>query len=156
MLKNRGVFMTAGKKTIFYFEDEPKLLRDYFKVLRTKYEVIVSAKQAVIEQPRQHPLDLIIIDLMIHHWSFDEAEQEVENISYLGVGWQRTGIEFLRRVRASNYEEFGFPATIPVIVATAAVDESTHEEVEQLNVKVYLEKPFSVDQLEEVVETILS
>jgi DNA-binding NarL/FixJ family response regulator len=147
--------MATGEKTIFYFEDEPKLLRDYFRVLRTKYEVIVSARQKVIEQSRQRPLDLVIVDLMIHHWSFDEAGEEVENISYPGVGWQRTGVEFLKRVRAGNYEEFGFPAAILVIVATAEVDESTYEEVEQFDVKTYLEKPFSVDALEESIKTIL-
>jgi CheY-like chemotaxis protein len=147
--------MAIGEKMIFYFEDEPELLRDYFKVLRTKYKVVVGASREVIEHPPQRPVDLIIVDLMIHYSSFDEAEKEVENISYPGVGWQQTGVEFLRRVRAGNYEEFGFPATIPVIVATAKVDESTYEEVELLGVKAYLEKPFSVDALEELVETIL-
>lgn len=147
--------MATGGKTIFYFEDEPELLRDYFKVLRTKYGVIVSASQEVIEQLRQQPIDLVVIDLMIHYSSFDEAEKEVENIHYPDVGWQRTGVEFLRRIRAGDYREFGFPATAPVIAATARVDDSTREEVELLDVKAYLEKPFSVDELEEAIKVIL-
>ena len=148
--------MTTGKKTIFYFEDEPELLRDHFKVLRAKHEVIISATRADIEKKRRQPVDLLIVDLMIHHSSFDEAGKEVQNVRYPNVEWQQTGVEFLRRVRAGDYEKFGFSADIPVIAATAIVDASTREEVvEQLDAKAYLEKPFSVDKLEEAIEAIL-
>jgi CheY-like chemotaxis protein len=156
LLFAQEAFMTTGKKTIFYFEDEPELLSDYFRVLREKHEVIVSANRAVIEQSRQQPIDLLIVDLMIHRSSFDEARKEVQNVRYTGVEWQQTGVEFLRRVRTGDYEEFGFPATIPIIAATAMVDASTREEVvEQLDARAYLEKPFSVDELEKAIEAIL-
>jgi DNA-binding NarL/FixJ family response regulator len=142
-------------KTIFYFEDEPELLRDCMKVLRTKYEVIVSAEESVIKQPRQRPVDLIIVDLMIHRFGFNEEGIEVQNITYPNVEWQRTGVEFLKQVRAGNYEVFGFPATVPFIVATALVDSSTREEVEKFDIKDYFEKPFTIQKLEEAVESAL-
>jgi CheY-like chemotaxis protein len=147
--------MTTEKKMIFYFEDEPGLLRAYFKVLREKYEVIVGASKELIEQPRPQPVDLVIVDLMIHEFTFDEEGKEVQNISYEDVAWQRTGVGFLRRVRAGEYEAFGFPAAVPVIAATAMADNSTQDEVEALGVQAYLEKPFFVDELEEAVEAAL-
>jgi CheY-like chemotaxis protein len=147
--------MTTEKKRIFYFEDEPELLRSYFKILREKYEVIVGASKELIEQPRQQPIDLVIVDLMIHPASFDEKEDKVQNIGYADASWQRTGVKFLRLVRAGDYEDFGFPATVPAIAATAMVDNPTRDEVVELGVKAYLEKPFSVDELEEAVGAAL-
>jgi CheY-like chemotaxis protein len=144
--------MTTEKKRIFYFEDEPELLCAYLKVLREKYEVIVGASKELIEQPRPQPVDLVIVDLMIHGFGCDEKGNEVQNIYYAGVNWQQTSVEFLRRVRAGDYEDFGFPATVPAIVATAMIDNLTRDEVEKLGVKAWLEKPFSVDELEEVID----
>lgn len=143
------------KKSIFYFEDEPELLRDYFRILRMKYNVIVGASQELIEQERLQPMGLLVVDLLIHHSGFDESEKEVMNITYPDVKWQRTGLEFLKRVRAGDYERFGFPALIPVVAATAVIDSSTREEIEGLGIKKYLEKPFSVDKLEKAIDSII-
>jgi CheY-like chemotaxis protein len=147
--------VTTEKKRIFYFEDEPELLRAYFEVLREKYEVIVGASKELVEQSRRQPVDLVIVDLMIHKFTFDEEGNEVQNIHYADVNWQRTGVEFLRRVRVGDYEDFGFSAAVPAIVATAKVDNPIRDEVEALGVKAYLEKPFSVDELKEAVDAAL-
>ncbi len=148
--------MMAEKKTIIYFEDEPELLSAHLEALREKYEVVVSASQDLIEQARPRPVDLIIVDLMIHLQGFNATGTQVENIHYQGVKWQKTGVEFLRRLRAGDYQALGLPAATPVIAATAMVDESTRREVERLGVNAYLEKPFSMDQLEAAVDAILS
>jgi CheY-like chemotaxis protein len=145
--------MSTRAKRIFYFDDEPEDLRDYIEILRAEYEVIVGASRDLVEQPRRQPIELVIVDLMIYHFSF-EGRNEVQNISYPGISWKRTGVEFLRRLRAGNYERFGFPAAVPVIVATVRVDSSIREEVEELNVEAYLEKPFTIDELEETVNAV--
>jgi CheY-like chemotaxis protein len=142
-------------KSILYFEDDPQSLRDYCSVLRSKYKVVIGADRHLIEQHRQHPVDLVIIDLLIHHHSLDEEENPVENVRFPQVNWKRTGVEFLRRLRAGDYEEFGLSAAVPVVIATAAVDYSVQHDVMQLGPNAYLEKPFTIDQLEEAIDAVL-
>ncbi len=143
------------KKSIFYFEDGPISLLDHCDALRIKYYVAIGAHRELLEKPRRQPVDLVIVDLMIHPFGFDEKGVERKNISFEGVHWQRTGLEFIKQLRAGKYKEFGLPAMVPVIVATARTSYPSQEEIEELDVETYLEKPFTIDELEKAVKTAL-
>jgi CheY-like chemotaxis protein len=150
--------MTDRQKLILYVEEDLESLRHYFDMLRSEYDLTVGAHWELIEKRRKRPFDLLILDLMIHPRSYDLGGKIVESISFPQVNWRQTGLEFLRRLRKNEYADFGLPAHIPVVVATAVVDYKVREEIiSDLRVepKAYLEKPFTMDALRKAVSTIL-
>jgi len=147
--------MPTQKKRILYLEDDPESVRDYYAILREKYEVIIGAHRDLLEKTRTQPVDLVIVDLMIHHYSSNAEDRLAPSISFQGINWQRTGVEFIRRLRAGEYEIFGLPATVPVIVATAVVDYAVQEQVLALGVEAYKEKPFTLDEFDKAVKEAL-
>lgn len=140
------------KKTIFYFDDDVDCIQEVVSVLREYYDITLAAHKKAIEVKRDVPFDLAIIDLMIHHVSIDEAGREVENISYKGIPWQRTGVEFLRRIRQGEYEDFGFSKDVPVIIASAVVDHEAKEGTQELTISSYIEKPFTTEEIQQAIQ----
>ncbi len=145
------------EKTIFYFEDDPYGLKDHVEILRENYEVSIGAHKNLVEQPREKAVDLVIVDLMIHLESYDlETDMEVENIKYPDVPWIRTGLKFIQRLRKGDYEDYGFPKDVYVIIATAVVDHTAKEDSKKYDISEILEKPFKIDELETAVKKIFS
>ena len=143
------------KKLIFHFEDDYNGVREVMEALeKSNYEVIVSANKKKIEINRQFPIDLVVIDLTIHHQSFERDGNEVENIEFNGISWHRTGFEFLKRIRRGEYEQFGFPQNVPVIIASAVGDQQIKEEIYALKVSAYLEKPFTISTIKNEVSKV--
>lgn len=149
--------MKSERSSIYYFEDDPRSLEDYVHVLRMSYDVEIGASHRSIFRTRTKPIDIVIVDLMIHQRSPDEDSDEIltDNIQFEGTDWWLTGIEFLRRIRSGEYEKFGFPCDVPVVVATAKDDYSIQEEVKSLGASVFLTKVFTISVLEEAIETAL-
>lgn len=144
--------------TIFYFEDDSDSLGDFYAALEQTGDVKVEigAHRDLIERSRERPLDLLIVDFMIHHHSFDiQTGEEVENIFFEGVEWRRTGLEFLQRVRAGRYTHFGFPSYIPAIVATAVVNYPARKLAIEQGISGFLVKPFTIDELRIAVQQAL-
>ena len=150
--------MPERTKKIFYLEDDGESVNDHYKVLREYYKVTLGAHEDLVATRRDEPFDLLILDLMIHPESSDAAGTIAKSIAFDKVEWQRVGLEFLERIRRGEYEEFGFPIDIPVVVATAVgeyrVQEKTIGEL-QVRADAYLEKPFTVDALLEAVAKCL-
>ena len=44
---------------IFYLEDDPESLGDYYEILAEKYTVVMGALRKLIEKPREKPFDLL-------------------------------------------------------------------------------------------------
>lgn len=147
---------SSKKKKVFYLEDDADGLQDYYEVLRKRYDVSIGAHWDLIKPSRPQLVDLVIVDLMIHHASFDyETGKEVENICFQDVHWTRTGLEFFRRLRDGEYEQHGFSPDMPVIVATAVVNYPARDLTEQLGIASFLEKPFTIEELETAVDKAL-
>jgi CheY-like chemotaxis protein len=155
----KEITMTVQRKRIiFYFEDDVDCTQDIISVFNesAEYEVLRAAHWPMIKVQRDIPFDLVIIDLMIHLFSLDESGQEVENISYEDIPWQRTGVEFLRRIRQGEYEKYGFAKDVKVIVASAVVDQKAKQDTKDLKRSGYIEKPFTIEELQEVIRKVLT
>ena len=146
----------STRKSIFWFEDDPPSIDDEVNVLKEKYDVTIGAHWELIRKTRQKPFDLVLLDLMIHHKSPDyESGEEVANVKFPGVEWTQTGLKFLDLIRDGEYESNGFSKEIPVIVATGVVHYPAHEKTKKKGICGYLEKPFTITALEEMVEKAL-
>ena len=136
------------KKRIFWFEDDAHSLIDYCEKLSQEYNISIGAHKDLIEKKRDDSFELVVLDLMIHEFSFEyKSNKEVKNIRFDGVHWSIIGVEFLKRLRKGEYELYGFPKNIPVIAATAIVDSPIKESVENMDVDDFLLKPFTIDRL---------
>lgn len=145
------------KKSIFWFEDDPESLQDYISELRKKYELSVGARWENILKPREYPFDLVLLDLMIHHKSSDYKSGEADtNISYAGIHWTQTGVEFLRRIRDGEYEAYGFKKDVLVIVGTAVVNYPAKDITSELGISDFLEKPFTFESLIKSIQKALN
>ena len=140
--------MAATMKRILLLEDDFESLKDLKAYLeqRLAWQVELTAAQSLLERIKQERFDLIIIDLMIHPRSLNGENREVDNIHFDGVSWQRTGLEFLRRLRQGEFEgerDQGTRPDVPVIVLSAVGDtESIRREIQGLMVQSCVEKPF--------------
>ncbi|MGE5464887.1 MAG: hypothetical protein ACM3PS_16105, partial [Syntrophothermus sp.] len=87
--------------------------------------VELSAEKSLLERLDRERFELLIVDLMIHPRSPNADNQEVENIHYEGVKWDRTGLEFIRRFRQGEYTKTGQGTSVDVpIIIMSAVGES--------------------------------
>jgi CheY-like chemotaxis protein len=139
------------KPALLFIEDDLPGIADFLDVLSERFEVIYGAANGIVFQQRSEPYRILILDLMINTETgsaLDDNEAMLRrNIQFEGVDWTETGLEFLRRLRAGQFLDYGMPADIPVIVATARVDDATHRFARAKQVSSWLEKPFSIDEL---------
>lgn len=146
-----------SKKRIFWFEDDTNSLSDYCHVLCEKYEVFIGAHEELIKVKRDNPFNLVLLDIMIHRDSFDsQIKKFVKNIEFENVHWEQVGVEFLKRLRKSEYESYGFQKDVPIIAATAVVDSATRRAVEDLGVNDFLVKPFTMYHFKLSIEKALT
>lgn len=141
--------------TILYFEDDPISLEDYRRALMKICNVEFGASEELIKKTRARPIDLIILDIMIHTHGLDPSSvtrnerRLINNISYSDEkeAWRLTGIEFIRRIREGKYEKYGIPRDVPVIVYSAVIEKSIRDQAGRLGIVAYLEKPVTINQL---------
>jgi len=145
------------EKTIFYFDDDVDCIQEVVSALKDRYDITRAAHWPAIQVKREVPFDLVIIDLMIHHFSIDEDGKEVQNISYKddGISWQRTGVEFLKRIRNGEYQDYGFSKDVAVIIASAVVDHEAKEDTHDKGISGYIEKPFTIEEIQLAIQDVL-
>ncbi len=144
------------KKRIFWFEDDGDALEGFYLELKKKYDIIMDASKREVFKDRPYFFELVLLDLMIHTDSVNPRSDKKEpNVSYNGFHWMRTGVEFLKRVRKSEYERFGFKKDVPVIAVTAVVNYPVNE-MKNMGVTSFLEKPATFQELEEAIEKIFN
>jgi CheY-like chemotaxis protein len=147
--------MPDEPKHILLFDDDYEGMSALKNVLHEffGYQVELTAGQTLPERLGHERFDLICVDLMIHPISFDADGNEIHNVHFAGVNWQKTGLEFLRRLRRGEFfrqSGSGTSPQVPVIVLSAVASYSVEDELVTDGVE-YVEKPFA---LEEILERI--
>lgn len=145
-----------SRARIFCLEDDTETIEDFKAVLEDiGFEILAGATEELVKQTDRDPFDLLILDIMIH--SGDERRpSEPRRLSYDSVPWQRTGLHLLKLIRDKQYEKFGFPADIPVVVISGAVDEDLLQSVRALGIARHIEKPPLMDDVIEAVKVALA
>jgi CheY-like chemotaxis protein len=153
--------MSIHLKHVLLFDDDYESmlpLKEYLENTQ-RYLVELTAAHSIIERLRHVRFDLICVDLSIHPNGLDEENEPVDNVHYPGVNWRVTGLEFLRRLRDGHvtlYAPTGTRADTPVIVISALARTSmSHEPVLQQRDIQYIEKPFDVEEVVRLMESML-
>lgn len=136
---------------ILMFEDSEETmggLRDYL-VRRYRWRVDLTADASVLQRLAIERYDLILLDVMIHTHDSRAAEPEQQNVSFEGVPWRMTGLQFLQRLRRGDYsQETGTRPDVPVIIVSAALSSSVKGELEHdHDIHGVFEKPFVLAEL---------
>lgn len=155
--------MAEIPKRVLLFDDdyESMVALKFYLEHKMGLQVELSAERALLEQLAAEQFDLICIDLMIHPVSLNAQDEEVKNVHFDGVNWQKTGLEFLRRLRKGEFSPAGggpgTAPTVPVIVLSAVANYSVEDELgPEVAVEGYIEKPFSLEEMAEKIRTLLA
>lgn len=148
-------------KRILLFDDDYESMAPLKLFLEeiNGYQVELTARADIPQRLATERFDLLCIDLMIHPVSLDADLEEVTNLHFDGVNWQKTGLVLLERLRRGDFSpgDAGTPATVPVIVLSAVADRTTDElAVTDDRQTVYWEKPFDVEEIQGVIERLLA
>lgn len=153
--------MEGKRKRILVFDDDFESMRDFKEYIEEELEwdVDLTANRSLLERLSHERFDLIIVDLMIRPASLDADGEEVQNVHFDGVNWQRTGLEFLRRLREGEFSEelgLGTSPDVPAIILSAVASYSVTDELgEDVRLNGYLEKPFRLEELVEKIHGLL-
>jgi CheY-like chemotaxis protein len=118
----------------------------------------LSAEKSLLQRFDQEKFDLLIVDLMIHPRGMNADNQEVENIHYDGIKWDRTGLEFIRRFRKGEYTQKGHGTCVdvPIIVMSAVSDSATVGEWGRIiQNEHHMEKPFRLSEFMNLMRMLL-
>lgn len=153
--------MPTGQKRILLFDDDYESMQPLKLFLEeiSGYQVDLTARADIVDRLATERFDLLCIDLMIHPVGLDAELQEVNNLHFPGVNWQKTGLVFLERLRHGAFTPgpTGTPATVPVIVLSAVANHSTDElTITDGATTEYLEKPFDLEEILSAIERLLA
>jgi CheY-like chemotaxis protein len=149
------------RKAVLLFDDDYESMFPLKEHLEQflDLQVELTANENLLDRLRHEQFDLICIDLMIHPMSLDANDNEVQNVHFEGINWQKTGLEFLRRLRRGDYFQPGASGTspdVPVIVLSAIANYSVEAKLgRDISVERYVEKPFALDVLIEQMQHLL-
>ena len=124
------------------------------------HQVELTAAAELTERLRHERFDLLCVDLMIHPVSLDANNQEVANLHFEGVNWQKTGLSFyqqLRQGRFSDEEAAGTSPQVPVLILSAVANHLIDEPLVVRDKRTaYLEKPFDLEEMMSTLEKLLN
>lgn len=154
--------MAEKQNSVLLFDDdyESMVALKFFLEHKLGLQVELTAERTLLERLAVEQFDLICVDLMIHPVSLNAQDEEVKNVHFEGVNWQKTGLEFLRRLRRGEFSQAGggpgTAPTVPVIVLSAVANYSVEDELgQEVVVEGYIEKPFSLEEMAEKIRTLL-
>lgn len=142
---------------LLLFEENYESMRDLKEHLEDEFDwdIEITAQVNILQRLAVEKFDLILIDLMIHPKSLDADGNEVNNVSFDGVNWKKTGLEFLKRFRRGEYYQEpgrGTPPDVPVIILSAVANFLSDDEFDDREfAQHYVEKPFKLDELVEQI-----
>jgi CheY-like chemotaxis protein len=145
--------MPTKPHKVLLFEDDYESMRYLKEYLEEDlgWSVVLSADKDVLGRLSTERFDLVAIDLMIQPTSLDAQGHLVENVHFENVPWQRTGLEFLRRLRGGEFGLTGGTGTspsVPVLVLSAVAGYSVEGKLgKDMLEEAYVEKPFRLDDL---------
>lgn len=124
------------------------------------HSVELSAAANITDRLRTERFDLLCVDLMIHPISLDADNQEVTNLHFEGVNWQKTGLTFLQKLRQGAFdhkEGLGTSSQVPVLILSAVANHLLDEQLMTADqCTAYLEKPFDLEELMSTLEQLLN
>ncbi len=152
--------MSDKPKKILLLDDDYESMHNLQIYLEEElgWEVEFSAETTLLERLKRKKFDLLIVDLMIRPKGKDANGQEVQNIHYENVKWDRTGLEFVRRFRQGEYTHNGKGTSpdAPVIVLSAVADSAADEEWGKIiQHEKHVEKPFRLSDLIDLMHKLL-
>lgn len=153
--------MAEKRRKILMLDDDFESMQ-YLQVYVKKelsLDVELSAEKSLLERLDRERFDLLIVDLMIHPRSPNAENQEVENIHYDGVKWDRTGLEFIRRFRQGEYTKTGQGTSVdvPIIVMSAVGESASDGEWGKIVQKEHqMEKPFRLSDFKKLMNSLLA
>lgn len=152
--------MLTKPKKLLLLDDDYESMESLQLYLQSEMglEVVFSAEASLLERLDREKFDLLIVDLMIHSRSLNAENDEIQNIHYDNVKWDRTGLEFLRRFRTGEYTRTGqgTSTSVPIIVLSAVADSATDGEWGEIIQNEHsLEKPFRLSELSNLVRRLL-
>ena len=161
--------MSTKPKRILIFDDDYESMEPLKLFLEevSGYSVELTARADITDRLATERFDLLCIDLMIHPVSLDAQLQEVTNLHFTGVNWQKTGLALLERLRrgdfnrqdqgvSQNDHHSSTQASVPVIVLSAVADRSTDElTITDDPLTQYWEKPFDLEEIIGAIERLL-
>lgn len=153
--------MSTKQKQILLFDDDYESMEPLKVFLEevNGYQVDLTARADITQRLASEQFDLLCIDLMIHPVSLDAQLQEVTNLHFTGINWQKTGLALLERLRQGDFSHNpgGTRATVPVIVLSAVADRSTEDlTVTDDPFTEYWEKPFDLEAILGAIERLLA
>ena len=166
--------MSTKQKRILIFDDDYESMEPLKLFLEevNSYRVDLTAGADIVNRLATERFDLLCIDLMIHPVSLDAQLQEVTNLHFTGINWQKTGLALLERLRRGDFsnhnhadsqndsqnEQHGATqASVPVIVLSAVADRSTDElTITDDPMTEYWEKPFDLEEIIGAIERLLT
>jgi CheY-like chemotaxis protein len=145
--------MSKRNRSILLLDDDYASMAPLKEILEAMYgfDVELSAAKEIMARLAVKRYDLLCVDVMILPKSINGNHREIENICFEGVHWQKTGLEFLRRLRRGDFSsgrEHGTSLQVPVIVLSAVANDSLTEAAPTgaTNIR-HIEKPFDLGQL---------
>ncbi len=154
--------LATKPKRILLFDDDYESMEPLKLFLEAVngFSVELTAQVDILQRLAQERFDLLCIDLMIHPISLDAQQQEVANVHFAGINWQKTGLVFLERLRRGDYNHppaQGTLATVPAIVLSAVADRSTDAlTITADPLTEYWEKPFDLEEIVDAIERLLA
>ena len=117
--------MQKENHTILYIEDEEGTRVNIVRSLRSKYELVLEAKDGVegYKLYKENNVDLILTDLLMPNMD---------------------GMELIRKIREEDNET-------PIVIMSAYSDQNKLLEAAKLNIVEYVIKPISRAKLKEVL-----
>ena len=152
--------MPQNKKILLFDDDYASMspLKQYLE-RAIGFQVALTAHKQLPKRLAQERFDLVCVDLMIHPTSIGANGDEIENIHFEGVNWQKTGLEFLKRLRQGEFHQEDGVSTspdVPVIVLSAVANYSVEDELDQdIFVNAYIEKPFALEEITKLIRKCL-
>lgn len=149
-------------KRILLFDDDYESMEPLKLFLEAinGFNVELTAQADIVQRLAQEHFDLLCIDLMIHPTSLDAQQEEVTNVHFAGVNWQKTGLTFLERLRRGAFVQDPTQGTlpaVPAIVLSAIADRSTDElTITDDPLTEYWEKPFDLEEIVAAIERLLA
>jgi CheY-like chemotaxis protein len=152
--------MPGKPQKILLLDDDYESMHSLQTYLKEEkgWSVELSAEKNLLERLCREQFDLLIVDLMIRPKSVNADNQEVQNIHYDNVKWDRTGIEFIRRFRQGEYTQNskGTSPTVPIIVLSAVADSPADGEWGKIiQNEHHVEKPFRLSELINLMRNLL-
>ncbi len=152
--------MSARQKKLLLLDDDYESMESLHSYMQNELGLSVefSAEANLLERLDREKFDLIIVDLMIHPQSPNAKNEQVQNIHYDGIRWDRTGLEFIRRFRTGEYTPTGkgTSTSVPMIVLSAVADSTMNREWGKIiQSEHHLEKPFRLSELRNLIRRLL-